>query len=295
MRGKIHERKLNTVIGSGFIVDEGGYILTNAHVIANALYISVRLHSEEIFSATVIDVNEAADLALLKLAARYKQKFPTLKFGKSSELQPGEWVVALGSPLSLKNTITSGIISTVGRTSKELASMGIIRDEWDMEYIQTDALINKGNSGGPLVNLDGEVVGINTLMVEPGISFAVPSQRAEKFVSTALKTSYKEKPKKYGIGIFIRSLNPQILDSIRHLHDIPADIQNGVFIVSVWPGSLASEAGLQINDIIVKVDKMPITSTDQIYDMIQKGKPLSIEAIRGQQKLKIIVIPEPIN
>ena len=291
-----HERKPRRIPvgnGSGFIVDERGYILTNAHVIANASYISVRLHSEQTFPATVIDVDQVADLALLKLEAKYEQKFPTLKFGKSSELQPGEWVVALGSPLSLKNTITSGIISTVGRTSKELASICVKRDGWDMEYIQTDAPITEGNSGGPLVNLDGEVVGINTLTAFPGIGFAVPSQIAEKFVSTALKTSYKEKSKKYGIGMFISSLNPQILDSIRHsLHDLPADIQKGVLIVDVWPGSAASEAGLQMNDIIVKVDKTPITSTGQIYDMIQKGKPLSIKVIRGQLKLKMIVTPE---
>ena len=292
--GNLKTLEINKVNGSGFIVDERGYILTNAHVIANTSGVTVQ-HTEETFSATVIGVNEVADLALLELEARCKQKFPALKFGKSSELQPGEWVVALGSPLSLKNTITSGIISTVGRTSKELASICVKRDGWDMEYIQTDAPITEGNSGGPLVNLNGEVVGINTMTAFPGISFAVPSQVAEEFVNKVLKTSHKEKPKEYRIGIFIMSLSPQVLDFIWHsLLDLPADIQKGVFIITVWPGSPASEAGLQMNDIIVKVDKTPITSTGQIYDMVQKGKPLSIEVIRGQQKLKIIVTPEPI-
>jgi len=277
--------------GSGFIVDDRGYVLTNAHVIANASHISVRLHSGETIPATIIDVDQVADLALIKLEARYKQKFPALKFGKSTELRPGEWVVALGSPLALKNTITSGIVSTVGRTSKEL---GLNRGG-DMEYIQTDAPITVGNSGGPLVNLDGEVVGINTMTASPGISFAIPSQIAEDFISAAHKTSAKEKPKKYGIGVSMMSLSPRILDSLRHrLYGIPADVQKGVFLARVWPGSPANEAGLQMNDIIVKIDKTPIISSSQVYDIIQKGKPLSIEVIRGQQRLKIIVTPEPI-
>lgn len=161
-------------------------------------------------SATVIDIDQVADLALIKLEGEHRQKFPALKFGKSNELRPGEWVIALGSPLSLKNTITSGIVSTVGRTSKEL---GLNRGA-DMKYIQTDAPITVGNSGGPLVNLDGEVVGINTMTASPGISFAVPGQVAEEFINNAHKITSKEKPKKYGIGISMMSLNPRILDSL---------------------------------------------------------------------------------
>ena len=277
--------------GSGFIVDDRGFILTNAHVIANASYISVRLHSGETFPATVVDVDQVADLALIKLEASYKQKFPALKFGKSTQLRPGEWVIALGSPLALKNTITSGIVSTVGRTSKEL---GLNRGA-DMEYIQTDAPITVGNSGGPLVNLDGEVVGINTMTASPGISFAVPSQVAEDFISTAHKASPKEKPRKYGIGVSMMSLSPRIMDSIRYrVRDIPAHVQNGVFLARVWPNSPANKAGLQANDIIVKINKTHITSSSQIYDMVQKGKSLTIEVIRGHQKLNIVVTPEPI-
>ena len=284
-------RRMPVSNGSGFIVDEKGLILTNAHVIANASYISVRLHSGETLSATVIDVDQVADLALIRLEAKYKQKFPALKFGKSNELRPGEWVIALGSPLSLKNTITSGIVSTVGRSSKEL---GLNRGA-DMEYIQTDAPINVGNSGGPLVNLDGEVVGINTMTASPGISFAVPSQVAEEFISRAQRISPKEKPKRYGIGVSMMSINPSTLGSIRHrVPNIPMDIQNGVFLVRVWSGSPASDAGLLMNDIIVKIDGTPIISSRQVYDMVQKGKPLSIEVVRGQQKLRINITPEPI-
>jgi len=272
--------------GSGFIVDERGYVLTNAHVIANASqprsHISVQLHSGEIFRANVIDVDQDADLALIKLEAKSKQKFPTLKFRNSTKpLRPGEWVLALGSPLALKNTVTSGIVSTVSRTSKEIG----LKTGRDMEYIQTDAAITKGNSGGPLVNLDGEVVGINTLSRWPGISFSIPSQKAEEFIKAA---HIPEKPKKYVIGINIIFVDPATLDHLRHimskLHDIdiPADVQQGVFVARVWPGTPASGC-LQKNDIIVKIDEVPVVSSSQVYDMVQKGKLLNIEVIRGRE------------
>ena len=275
--------------GSGFIVDEKGLILTNAHVIANASYISVRLHSGKTLSATVIDVDLVADLALIRLEARYKQKFPALKFGKCSML-PGELVITLGSPLFHHDTVTSGIVSMVSCTSKK---MGLNR-EADMEYIQTDVPIAVGNSGGPLVNLNGKVVGINTMTPFLGISFAVPSQVAEEFISSAQRITPKEKPKRYGIGVSMISINP-ILDSIQHrIHSIPMGVQNGVFLARVWPDSPANDAGLQVNDIIIKIDRTPITSARQVNDMVQKNKPLNVEVIRGQQKLRINITPEPI-
>ena len=288
-------KRIKVSNGSGFIVDERGLILTNAHVIAKAPYISVQLHSGDTFSATVIDVNEAADLALIKLEleARQEKLLSALKFGKSNELRPGEWVIALGSPLSLKNTVTSGIVSAVGRTGKELD----FKRGADMEYIQTDAPITKGNSGGPLVNLDGEVVGINTMTASnsPGISFAVPSQIAEEFISSAQRISPEEKPKRYMLGVL--SISPAIamLDPILPLfHDIPMDVLNGVLLLRVWPGSPASKAGLQTYDIIVKINETPITSSSQLYDTVQKGKLFSVEVVRGQQKLRINITPEPI-
>jgi len=277
--------------GSGFIVDSSGYVLTNAHVIANASLINVRLHSGETLNASLLDVDPVADLALLKLDTNHNQKFPALRFGKSSQLRPGEWVIALGSPLSLKNTITCGIVSSLGRRGEELG----LHKGGDMEYIQTDAAITVGNSGGPLVNLDGEVVGINTMTASPGISFAVPSNFAEEFIRTARKTVPKERPKKYGIGVSMISLNPRILDSLRQkLHGVPADVQTGVYLARVWYGNPAHRAGLQVNDIMVKIDGTPVTSTRQVYDIVQKGKPLKIEVIRGGQTITIPVKPEPI-
>ena len=289
----LHRKKCIPVSnGSGFVVDSSGYVLTTAHVIANASQISVRLHSGETLGASLLDVDQVADLALLKLDnSRRSQKFPALRFGKSSQLRPGEWVIALGSPLSLKNTITCGIVSSLGRRGEELG----LHKGGDMEYIQTDAAITVGNSGGPLVNLDGEVVGINTMTASPGISFAVPSSIAEEFIRTAQKTVPKEKPKKYGIGVSMMSLNPRIVDSLRQkLRGVPTDVQTGAYLARVWHGSPAHRAGLQVNDIIVKIDNTPITSTQQVYDIVQKGNALRIEVIRGGQTIAITVKPEPI-
>ena len=238
--------------------------------------------------ATVIDVDLVADLALIRLEARYKQKFPALKFWESNVL-PGKWVIILGSPLSHNSTIPSGYVSmAVSHASKK---MGFNRGA-DIEHIQTNFPITEGNSGGPLVNLDGEVVGINTMTAFPGISFAVPSQVAKEFISSTQRISPEEKP---GIGVSMISINPSLLDSIRHrVHNIPMDVQNGVFLARVWPDSPADDAGLQMNDIIIKIDRTPITSARQVNHMVQKDKPLSVEVIRDEEKLRIDITPEPI-
>jgi len=271
--------EMEHISGLGFIVDERGYVLTNAHVIANASHISVRLRSGETIPATVIDVDQVADLALIKLETKYEQRFPTLKFSKSTKLRPGERVIVLGSPLALMSTVT--------HTSEELNRDG------DMEYIQTNTSIAKGNSGGPLVNIDGEVVGIHTLQLCSRISFSIPSQKAEKFINAA---NISEKPKKYVIGINMIFVDPETLEYFRHtmlmsMYHILTDVQQGVLVAGVWPGTPASGL-LEMGDIIVKIDKEPVTSSSQVYDMVQKGKPLNIEVIRGQRRLKIQVTPD---
>ncbi|XP_061737359.1 serine protease HTRA3a [Nerophis ophidion] len=172
--------------GSGFVVTPSGVIVTNAHVITYAALATgrpqllVQLHDGDIYEAEVKEVDRKADIATIKVNPQ--KKLPVLSLGRSADLRPGEFVVAIGSPFALQNTVTTGIVSTAQRDGKELG----IHDS-DIDYIQTDAIINYGNSGGPLVNLDGEVIGINTLKVTAGISFAIPSDRIRHFLADSQK------------------------------------------------------------------------------------------------------------
>ncbi|XP_037621579.1 serine protease HTRA3-like [Sebastes umbrosus] len=190
IRHPLFGRHMRLSSGSGFIANHSGVIVTNAHVVTTAAagrpQLRVQLHDGDAYEATVRDVDRKADIATIKVNPQ--KKLPVLSLGRSADLRPGEFVVAIGSPFALQNTVTTGIVSTTQRDGKELG----IKDS-DMDYIQTDAIINYGNSGGPLVNLDGEVIGINTLKVTAGISFAIPSDRISRFLTESQTKHSKEK------------------------------------------------------------------------------------------------------
>ena len=169
-------------LGSGFIVESDGVILTNAHVINEHMaVIMVTLQDGRVMEGTVLDIDVGADLATLRISA---SDLPTMKLGVSKNARPGEWVIAMGSPRGLSNTITAGVVSNVSRNSAELVKLFGFRGSTIPELIQTDASLNPGNSGGPLINLDGEVIAINTWGKEdsPGISFAIPIDYAKDFL-----------------------------------------------------------------------------------------------------------------
>uniref|UniRef100_A0A8C6RQF8 Serine protease HTRA2, mitochondrial n=1 Tax=Nannospalax galili TaxID=1026970 RepID=A0A8C6RQF8_NANGA len=174
--------------GSGFVVAADGLIVTNAHVVADRRRVRVRLPSGDSYEAMVTAVDPVADIATLRIQT--KEPLPTLPLGRSAEVRQGEFVVAMGSPFALQNTITSGIVSSAQRPARDLGLT-----QTNVEYIQTDAAIDFGNSGGPLVNLDGEVIGVNTMKVTAGISFAIPSDRLREFLHRGEK-----KNSWFGIG-----------------------------------------------------------------------------------------------
>ena len=281
----IFGRQVSVSTGSGFIVSRDGYVLTNAHVVGSARSVKVKLASGKVVKGEVTDLDQVADLALLKLSTR--EELPALEFGSSADLRPGEWVVALGSPLSLANTITAGIVSSCHRPSKEL---GLHRGGPDMQYVQTDAPITIGNSGGPLVNLDGEVIGVNTLTAGPGISFAIPSDFAREFVSRANKTT--RRPGKFVIGISMLTVTPDLCVVLQQRGAIPEELECGVLVAQVWPSSVAAQAGLRKGDVIVRINGEEVTSSRQVYDLVQSGKRLHMEIVRNKSRITATLVPE---
>ncbi|XP_053306274.1 serine protease HTRA1 [Spea bombifrons] len=284
------KREIPAASGSGFIVSEDGLILTSAHVVTNKHRLKVERIDGSTHDAKIIDVDEKADIALIKI--KPKDKLPVLLLGRSEDLRPGEFVVAIGSPFSLQNTVTTGIVSTAQRGGKQL---GLPNS--DMDYIQTDAIINYGNSGGPLVNLDGEVIGINTLKVTAGISFAIPSNKVRKFLAEShdrQSTGQGIKKKKY-LGIRMMSLSPSKVKELREqLKDFP-DVTSGAYIVEVLPDTPAEEAGLKESDIIISIGGQTVISSSDVTEAIKQEGTLRMVVRRGNEDIAISVIPKEMD
>ncbi|XP_029034662.1 serine protease HTRA2, mitochondrial [Osmia bicornis bicornis] len=280
--------------GSGFIVKSDGLILTNAHVVTNKpnTTVKVRLHDGSNYVGVVEDIDMHCDLATVRIN---QTNLPAMKLGSSQSLRPGEFVVAIGSPLTLSNTITSGVISSVHRDSKEL---GLYNKH--MGYVQTDAAITFGNSGGPLVNLDGEAIGVNAMKVTSGISFAIPIDYAKEFLKKAdmrrsksgIKTMAEEYKAKY-IGVTLLTLTPDLFYELqKKLKGIPDNIRHGVLIYKVIVGSPAHLGGLQPGDIVTHVNEEPVMTSASIYKAIETSKVLRLIVIRGYQVLHLRIEPE---
>ncbi|XP_058050466.1 serine protease HTRA4 [Ahaetulla prasina] len=276
--------------GSGFIVSEDGLILTNAHVLDKKQRIKVELKTGHQVDAQVKDVDHKLDIALIKIDTQVA--LPVLLLGRSSELRPGEFVVALGSPFSLQNTVTTGIVSSTQRDGRELG----MKDS-DMEYIQTDAIINYGNSGGPLVNLDGEVIGMNTLKVTAGISFAIPSDRIRHFLEETHNRQAKGKkiPKKRYLGLRMVPLTFNLIHELRrHNRNFP-NLSSGVYVYEVIPGTAAARAGLQDGDVITAINGKQVTSTRHVTEAIRNNRILAVIVRRGNEDTILTVTLDEIN
>uniref|UniRef100_H0UZ52 PDZ domain-containing protein n=1 Tax=Cavia porcellus TaxID=10141 RepID=H0UZ52_CAVPO len=276
--------------GSGFIVSEDGLIVTSAHVLTNQQRIQVELQSGVQYEATVKDIDHKLDLALIKIEPN--TDLPVLLLGRSSDLRAGEFVVALGSPFSLQNTVTAGIVSTTQRGGKELG----LKDS-DIDYIQTDAIINHGNSGGPLVNLDGDVIGINTLKVAAGISFAIPSDRISQFLAEYHERQLRGKTrlqKKY-LGLRMLPLTLNLLQEMKRQDPDFPDVSSGVFVYEVIQGTAAESSGLRDRDVIVSINGQPVSSTADVIEAVKDNDSLSIIVRRGSQTLFLSVEPDIIS
>ncbi|XP_060825085.1 serine protease HTRA2, mitochondrial [Bombus pascuorum] len=289
-------KPFNISNGSGFIVESDGLILTNAHVVTAKpnTTVKVRLYDGTTYTGVVEDIDVHSDLATVRIN---KKNLPVMRLGSSTNLRPGEFVVAIGSPLALSNTITSGVISSVSRHSQEL---GLLNKQ--MAYIQTDAAITFGNSGGPLVNLDAEAIGINAMKVTSGISFAIPIDYAKDFLKKAeMRRKGKgtqfasEKPKTQYIGVTMLTLTPDLFYELqKKLKGIPHNIRYGVLIYKVIVGSPAHLGGLQAGDIVTHVNDEEVESSASIYKAIESSRILRMTVIRGLEVLHLRIEPEEI-
>lgn len=273
--------------GSGFIVDKTGVILTNAHVVDNAGKVTVTLRDGRTFKGEVKGTDEVTDLAVVRIDPQ-GEALPVAPLGDSSQLQVGDWAIAVGNPVGLDNTVTLGIISTLGRSA---AKAGI--PDKRVEFIQTDAAINPGNSGGPLLNAQGEVIGINTAIRADamGIGFAIPINQA-RTIETLLAAGQKV-PHPY-IGIQMVNLTA---DLARQNNRDPnsafliAEVE-GILVVRVIPNSPAERSGLRRGDVIVSVNGQPIKEGAVLQSLVEQvglNQSLKLNVQRGDRALTMTV------
>ena len=272
-----------TALGSGFIIDASGLIVTNNHVIDEAEQVTVTLHDETVLQAKIIGRDTKTDLALLKIESPTKTPFPFVNFGDSDTARIGDWVVAIGNPFGLGGTVTAGIVSARARD--------INAGPYD-DFIQTDAAINKGNSGGPLFNMKGEVIGINTAIFSPsggsiGIGFSIPSNEAKPVLADLQKYG---KTKRGWLGVRIQQVTPDIADSFGLKES------KGALVGGVMNGGPAEKAGIKTGDVILKFDGKDVEDSRHLPRMVagtdinktvdveiwRDGKMVSIKATVGE-------------
>ncbi len=247
--------------GSGVIVSADGYIVTNNHVIANARQIQVTLNNGEEYTAEVVGADPTTDIALVKVDA---EDLPYMVFSNSDEVRLGEWVLAVGNPFNLTSTVTAGIVSAKSR------SIGIINERSAIEsFIQTDAAVNPGNSGGALVNTEGQLIGINSAISThtgsyEGYSFAVPSNIVKKVVEDILEYGTVQRA---FIGINIADVTPVLAEQAE------LNINNGVYVGGLTPNGAAADAGIKEGDVIVAVDERRVNKSSELQELIGRKRP----------------------
>jgi len=266
-------------VGSGVIVSSDGYILTNSHVVKDANEIKITLHDDREYPAKIIGFDTLSDVAVVKITENVKD-LPIAYLGNSDKLRPGDWVMAVGNPFNLSSTVTTGIVSALGRHTG---------GEMYQNFIQTDAAINPGNSGGALVNIDGELVGINTMIYTRsggymGIGFAIPISMAKNIMEQLI---YTGEVKRGWLGISIGNLDQNMMDAL-------GLNEKGVLINEVFENEPAKKAGIQSGDVVISIDGKKTPNPNELRNVVASliaGKKYTIEIIRDGKKRQMVVVP----
>lgn len=262
-------------MGSGFIIDESGLIITNRHVVGNAKTVQVKLSDGRVVEGIVRGSDDLTDIALVQLKG---SQVRPVRLGDSDRVHVGDYVVAVGAPFGLDGTFSTGVVSSVARAGL---------DRSGMKFIQTDAAINPGNSGGPLISLDGEVIGINRMIISPtgasvGIGFAIPINEVKKVINEIRQNGTVSRPI---LGVQIAGLTPEGLKQL--------GVQSGVVVLGVGEGSGAYKAGIEKGDVILKVDGTNVVDPESLASYIQKkkvGDRVIIEIVRNKTAKQLTVI-----
>ena len=274
--------------GSGFIINANGQILTNSHVVNGADTVTVKLKDGRTFDGRVQGEDPVTDVAVIKINAN---NLPIVAEGNSELLQPGEPVIAIGNPLGLDNTVTSGIISATGRSSSDIGA-----SDKRVDYIQTDAAINPGNSGGPLLNARGEVIGMNTAIIRgaQGLGFAIPINTAQRISQQLIAQGKVEHPY---LGVQMVTLTPDIKQRVNSKLGVNLALDKGILLIGVVPRSPAADAGLRAGDVIQSINNQPVTTIEDLQKLVESSKigvPLQLQLQRNGQTVQVAVKPAPL-
>jgi Do/DeqQ family serine protease len=287
----IPNEQIQRGMGSGFVVSSDGLILTNAHVVEGSDQVKVTLKNGETYDGKVMGTDSLTDVAVIKIEA---EELPAVTFADSDSLQPGEWAIAIGNPLGLDNTVTTGIVSATGRTS---AQVGVADKR--VSFVQTDAAINPGNSGGPLLNAKGEVIGINTAIIQnaQGLGFAIPVNAARDIAEELIAKGKVDHP---FLGIQMAEITPELKQELKSQKNLDVNAAEGILIIDVVPNSPAAQAGLKSGDVIQEIEGNKITKADEVQQAVAKtevGEKLALGLLRNQKQLDLEVtvgiLPQP--
>lgn len=271
--------------GSGFIFNPNGQIMTNAHVVNGADRVSVTLKDGRTFEGKVLGEDRVTDVAVIQIQAN---NLPTVALGNSDQVQAGEWVIAIGNPLGLNNTVTAGIISATDRSSSDVG----VPDR-RVGFIQTDTAINPGNSGGPLLNARGQVIGMNTAIIQgaQGIGFAIPINTVQRISQQLVTKGQVEHPY---LGVQMVTLTPEIKQqlNIQSNGQIQIAADRGVLVVRVVPNSPAAAAGMRSGDVIQAINNQPVNTTEQVQQLLERnsvGSQLPVQIQRNGKSAQVTV------